>query len=139
MKLPILLNLTLMSLASHASDILIDGVYIPQMPPGTKVHAAYMQISNQSDQQRQVVAVSAEGFSMAHIHQTVIDKDSASMLMIDELVIPAGETLVMEPGGMHLMLMSADSQTLPVGKIAIKFEFKNGEVVETVARIREYN
>lgn len=68
--------------------------------------AAYLTIENSGDTDVTLVSVETEVAGMAQIHMTMIEDDVASMSeMTEGVVIPAGETVALEPGGMHVMLM----------------------------------
>lgn len=52
--------------------------------------------------------------SVVHIHETVVGDDGTmGMQPVDSLDVLPGETLVLEPGGLHLMLI--DAERLGVG------------------------
>lgn len=88
------------------AGIVIDDAWIAEAPPVSKVNAAYMKISNNSADEIRIEAISCENYSSAGFHRTVYTDGIASMHHLDELNIPAGSQLVLEPGGYHVMLFN---------------------------------
>src|SRR5690606_23309406 len=75
-----------------------------------------------------LISVSAEGVGMAQIHETTVDEnDMASMQEIaDGILIPAGETVDLMPGGLHIMLMQLENDLVEGETVAITLEFDIG-------------
>jgi hypothetical protein len=81
----------------------IDG-WVREAPPTSRVLAAYMQIINLTDGDLTVTGVTSPDFETADLHRTVVEEGVARMLPVPELTIPAGSSVTLEPGGLHLML-----------------------------------
>ena len=92
--------------------------------------AAYLTITNGQLQDDTVVGVSSQVATRAAIHQTTAeDSGMTGMHDVPSVVIRAGQTLVMEPGGYHVMLTGL-TQPLTVGstfRLTLTFE-KTGPV-----------
>ncbi len=104
---------------------------------GTGVSGAYMSITNNGTDDVTLISVSAEGVGMAQIHETTVDEnDMASMQEIaDGILIPAGETVDLMPGGLHIMLMQLENDLVEGETVAITLEFDNGTSVDFSAPI----
>lgn len=73
---------------------------------GAKTAAGYMAISNEGAEADRLIGVETPAAKSASLHMTEHGSDGvARMKPIEALEIPAGETIVLEPGGLHLMLM----------------------------------
>ena len=131
--------LTAYSSLTFADGISFSNAYIPLMPQASNVYAAYMSISNVGEQARKVVGVSAEGFAMAHIHQSMIKHGVASMHSMHELNVPAGETVTLVSGGIHVMLMKPDVAFIRGDTVMIQFMFADGEVATVEATLGKLN
>jgi copper(I)-binding protein len=90
------------TLAAPTMDI-TDG-WVREAPPTSRVLAAYMQIINLTDSDLTVTDISSPDFEAADLHRTVVEDGVARMLPVPELTIPAGGSITLEPGGLHLML-----------------------------------
>ena len=125
-----LLSLVLVALTSFASSsgvyaaeassrnepLLISKAWVRAMPPGRKMTAAYMQLQNQGSN-----IVTIEGVSTvaadASLHETTTVDGQSRMRSISSLRIAPGESVVLEPGGRHIMLMGLS--TTPVAGEAL--------------------
>ena len=92
--------------------------------------AAYLTITNGQLQDDTLVGASSPVAASASVHQTTsADSGMTGMQRADSVVIKAGQTLVMEPGGYHVMLTGL-TQALTVGstfQLTLTFE-KTGPV-----------
>lgn len=99
--------------------------------------AAYMEISNHSDSDRRLVGASAVGVGMVEIHQTTIENEVAHMEhQAEGVLIPADQTITLEPGGLHLMLMALEAPLVEGGELTITLQFDDGSSLTVTAPIR---
>lgn len=110
-----------------AQPLLIENAWIKEAPPVAKVHAGYMRITNQTDKTLEITGVTALHYRMAMIHRTVERGGMMSMEHIDILSVAPHSTVVLEPGGMHLMLMTPDRVFKADDVVTITLEMNNGQ------------
>jgi copper(I)-binding protein len=89
------------------------------LPPA----AAYMTITNNGDDAASLISVSTDVAEFVEIHATTIENDIARMSPVDELDIPAGNSVALEPGGYHIMLINLTRDLIPGETIALKLKF----------------
>ena len=93
--------------------------------------AAYLVISNMTDQGDGLIGVSSDVANITEIHLSKMDTEGTMTMERQDLIgIPAGETVNLEPGGLHVMLMNL-VQDLNVGdKFDLTLEFQRaGDIV----------
>jgi len=90
------------SMAAPTMDI--TGGWVREAPPTSRVLAGYMQIINLTDAEFTITGVTSPDFDSADLHRTVVKDGMASMQPVPELTIPAAGSVLLEPGGLHLML-----------------------------------
>ena len=79
---------------------------IPQPAEKAMAGAAYMGISNDGDTADRLIGVEIAIAAQATIHQTLVTAEGvASMTPMAAIDLPAHDTVVLEPGGFHIMLM----------------------------------
>ena len=84
------------------------------------------------------VAVSSDVAATAQIHQTVIRDDGLmGMTMIPHVEIPAGSTVMMVPGGVHVMLMELAEPLESGDTVDMTLTFDNGTELTTTAEVRD--
>jgi copper(I)-binding protein len=121
------------------SSIHIHDSWVREAPPSAKVLAGFLSIKNSGQKNRVLLSVEADGFEKVEIHKTEVHGKMTHMVLQKELVVPAGETVLLEPGGYHLMLMKPLKGFRAGDNISLKFKFKDGEIVATVAVVRKAN
>jgi len=82
----------------------VTGGWVREAPPTSRVLAGYMQINNLTEHDLTVTGISSPDFDSAELHRTVVEDGVARMLPVPELLIPSGGSVLLEPGGLHLML-----------------------------------
>ena len=107
---------------------------LPAVPgnPG----AVYFSVINGSDSDATVVAVDVTGAGHAMIHRTVMTEGMASMADMEELIVPAGKTVSLRPGEMHVMAMDLDPALEVGGETEATVIFANGDKASFPVLIR---
>ncbi len=108
--------------------------------------AVYMDLSSDSEDRLVGVSVAASIAGTVEVHETApVDESSddegagGAMMMreVGEIALPAGETVSLEPGGYHIMLLDI-SAPLEIGqKFDITLTFQNGGVQVVEVEVRE--
>lgn len=135
----ILAALTLGFLASNVwanGDIQVKDVWVQAAPPGVKVMAAYLEIKNNGKQQQVLTGVSSPAFGKIEIHRSVIQGNVARMEHQKELAIPANASVLLQQGGLHLMLMDVKKPLASGDQVSMTFIFGNGEKITATAIVR---
>jgi copper(I)-binding protein len=97
------------SYAALASDLVITDAWSPQAPPG-RMMAGFMHLENRGPEPIVLTHAESERFGRVEIHTMSMDDGVMRMRELDSLELPAGNTVVLEPGGLHLMLMQPEGQ-----------------------------
>ncbi|MGE0269396.1 MAG: copper chaperone PCu(A)C [Candidatus Omnitrophota bacterium] len=86
-------------------ELTIDNAWIKAMPPSAEYSAAFLTITNTSEEDVTLVEVKSDLADTVEIHLMKTVNGAMTMRPIKELVIPKGETVALEPGGTHIMLI----------------------------------
>lgn len=79
--------------------------WVRAAPPGTQMTAAFGVLQNETDSELEITAWSSPAYADVSLHRTEIVEGVSKMREVPVLVIPAGESVALAPGGYHLMLM----------------------------------
>ncbi|MCE2473241.1 MAG: copper chaperone PCu(A)C, partial [Anaerolineae bacterium] len=90
--------------------------------------AVYLRIHNRGQSDLTLVSASSSAARTLAFHRTVVEDDIARMEAVDSLLIPAGETVELRPGGMHIMLTGLTDDLLPESALPLQLECDSGEV-----------
>ena len=92
--------------------------------------AVYMRISNRGDAEQVIVSAESEAAMRVEFHRTLVEDDIARMEALDSLVIYAGETLELQPGGAHIMLFGLTMNLRPDDHISLRLTSESGQVFD---------
>lgn len=121
-------------------DIVIKNAWVRAAPSGSKIMAAYMIIDNQTSETITSSKIIANGFEKTEIHTSYVVDEISKMKKLNNLSIKGSESLVMEPGGLHLMLINPDEVPKRNSNVEILMFFKNAstsKVVRIEAEVRD--
>jgi copper(I)-binding protein len=119
----------------HLGDLTLSAAFARATLPNQPVAGAFLTIANAGPADDVLVAVSTPAAGRAEIHQMAMEGGTMKMRPLPEgVTIPAGETVELKPGGIHLMLMDLAGPLVEGETIEATFEFRDaGEVSVTFA------
>lgn len=90
--------------------------------------AVYGEITNNTGAEIVLMGGTTSVAGMVEIHEMAsIDGEMKMQKIEGGLVIPAGKTVVLEPGGNHMMLMQLTKDIVAGEKITVTFDFDGAE------------
>lgn len=122
--LTVILTALLSACLAERAPLVATDIVVPKPRPGTQMTAGYLTLRNNTTQAITITQVSSPEFESVEMHESVLEDGVARMRPLRDLTIRAGQSVQLEPGGKHLMLIR------PVGEIeATTLEFHNNEAV----------
>lgn len=112
---------------SPAPGLSLEDGWVRAVPPGMKMTAAYGSFTNQGMQTIEIISFSSDSFTDVSLHQTKIEKGVSTMKPLTGLLLAAGSSTTLQPGGLHLMLMNAKREIHPGDNIGLILVAANGE------------
>ena len=106
-----LLTVGIAACSVDSAPLLASDVIVMKPLPGTHVGAAYLTLTNTTDEAITITKVASPDFEAVTLHETILEDGVSRMVARQELAIPPRQTVALERGGRHLMLMR------PVGAI----------------------
>ena len=114
------------AVSANADGIVLTQAWVRALLPTRTMTAAFLTIENHSSREEKLVGVTAERVSAIEIHGHSHEGGMMRMRQVSGLMVAAGETQALKPGGFHLMLFDVDS-TLAVGdSLQLVLEFESG-------------
>ena len=136
LSIAVLFVLTGLSFAQ--GKVVVEDAWVGEVPPSSPVAAAYMTIRNDGSSDDKLLGVTADIAGHTMIHETVVDdKGVAKMNMVGALVIPAGKSVTLKPGGTHVMLMDLKEPVTGKEKIELDLKFENAGDVKVEAPVKK--
>ena len=113
-------------LAAAQGVAVLDG-YVRPAARGAAATAGYLTI--RSDREDALVAASSPGFAATELHEATEADGVSRMRRVDAVPLPAGETVVLAPGGLHLMMMGPESALSEGDSLPVTLTFESGAAV----------
>ena len=118
-------------------SIIVNNAWVRSAPPNAKVLAAYMEIINNSDEPRVLIAVSSSRFGKVEMHKTEMHDGMMKMIPQKQMDIPAGGSLTLKPQSYHLMLMNPKSVPQVGEQVDLELRFDSGLTLHINAPVHE--
>lgn len=131
-----LLTLALPLCAQAETPFAVEDAYARAVPPGQPNSAAFMHITNPSDQDRALVGAESSVSQVAELHNHIMEDGMMKMRKVDRIELPAGTTQSLQPGGYHIMLIGLNENFQPDGEVQLTLHFDQGEDMQINAPIR---
>jgi len=124
-------------LAQH-SELLATDAWV-RVTPGSDVAAAYLILRNTGRKAVTVIGVDCSDASMAMIHETTVKGGISRMRPHQQLIVPPGATVKLEPEGLHIMLHGVTKPLAPGASVPLVLRLSDGTSVQVVATVRPLN
>lgn len=102
-----------------AGELVIEHPWLRMPPPGATVAGGYLTIVNRGSAADRLVAVSSDVAGAAQLHVMTVEDGTMEMAELAHgIEIPAGATVELRPGSLHIMFMAltqplAEGMTVP--------------------------
>lgn len=105
-------------------------------PPGAEIGAAYLEIRNAGAKPDRLLSASTLAAKRVEVHVTQRDGDVMKMREVKALEVPARQSVRLEPGGTHLMLLDLAGPLKAGERFKLRLRFERGGEVETEVQVR---
>jgi periplasmic copper chaperone A len=86
-------------------------------------------VTNEGDGDDRLVGAETPAALGVEVHLTELDGGRATMAVLDEVELPAGEKVRFRPGGLHLMLVVPDESVAVGGTFELTLRFERSDAV----------
>lgn len=112
-----------------------DAVATPAATGGTA--AVYVTVASSGGADA-LVGASSEAAQVTSMHRTTEQGGQSTMAPVDRLEVPAGDELVLQPGGDHLMLESVTADVAAGSTVPVTLTFERSAPLDVEAEVVEY-
>lgn len=131
-----LLSLSLFSAAVEAQSITVDDPQVRAVPPGSTTTAAFMALTNPGETDLTLVGGASPLAGSLELHHHALVEGVMQMRRVDEIPLPAGETVHLAPGGWHLMMFDLAETPDEGENVELTLTLDNGERLTLEAPVR---
>ncbi len=116
-------------------NILVNNAWSPEAPPVAKVLAGYMTIVNKGSAAQTLISAKSPESKAVKLHQTLLKDGVAGMEQQQAGMINPGDTLLLTPGGYHLMLMQPTRAFRSGDTIPVELVFSNSKSIDVMLEV----
>ncbi|WP_062290647.1 copper chaperone PCu(A)C [Demequina phytophila] len=122
--------------ASEDAPLTVTDPWVKTAVPEDMMSAAFGTLTNTTDEDITVVAATSDVFPTIELHEVV---DGAMAPVEGGFDIPAGESLTLEPGGYHLMIMELPEAIEAGDQVDLTLELSTGATVDLTATAKDFD
>ncbi|WP_058554226.1 copper chaperone PCu(A)C [Thiohalocapsa sp. ML1] len=119
-----------------ADAVRIEDPYARAVPPGQPNSAVFMVIENTGPTPVAVVAAESPAAATVELHTHRMADGMMQMRRIERIELPAGESVALAPGGLHVMLIGLTETLAPGMEVPLTLVFDDGGRAEVTAPVR---
>jgi copper(I)-binding protein len=113
--------------------IIVKDAWVGATVPGQEVAGAYMRLT--STHNTKVIRVESGLAKMEELHNTTMDNNVMRMHRVPALDLPAGQTVALTPGRLHIMLVGLSKQLKSGESVPLKLHTLDAQGKETVVEL----
>ena len=126
----------LFAVPAFAGSLEIQKLQIRATAPGMKATGGYLTITNHGKADDALISASADFAGRVELHEMLMDGDVMKMRERKAgIAVPAGSTVMLKPGGLHLMLMGLSETMMPGEMRDVTLTFRSGHSVTLPAMV----
>jgi copper(I)-binding protein len=116
--------------APGVAGIRVEDAWVRGTVEGQEGTGAYFRIT--SEQAARLVGVSSPIAREAQIHLSKVDAGRMTMRRQDAVDLPAGKTVALDPGGLHVMLLGLSKAIDPGAGVSLTLVVESGGTRKTI-------
>jgi copper(I)-binding protein len=114
----------------EAGKIHIDHPWSREAPPNAPVIGGFFQLTNHGDSEDALIAAESPIAGHVEIHTHKKEDGVMKMIKIDEVRVPANDSVLFKPGSFHLMIFNPTQALKEGDRFPMTLTFKNAGKVE---------
>lgn len=119
-----------------ASEPIIESVWARPGETGDN-SAGYMEIQNDGDADLTLTGADGDVARVVEVHESRMEDGMMEMGEAEEVAVPAGESVQLEPGGFHIMLMDLSRDLEPGDEFNLVLQFDELDDIEVEVTVED--
>ncbi|MBL6982506.1 MAG: copper chaperone PCu(A)C [Anaerolineales bacterium] len=101
--------------------------------------SVWLVIENGTDSDDALIGAEIPGCGVVELHDMIMDGDVMKMQPVEggKVIVPAGETVELKMGGLHIMCIDKEAPLEPGTSIAIALQFENAGTINVTGEVVE--
>ena len=125
---PLLMVLAAACSGDDSGDLTVDDPWARPTPDVATTAAFFATISNGGTVDETLLGATTDACRVVELHESQMNDDVMSMQQVaGGLPIPAGTTVILQPGGLHMMCIDKQVPLAEGDEVALSLEFVDGD------------
>ena len=134
------LTLGLVSLLAHGEDFKLGALTISQpyaraTAPGQPVGGGFMTIANKGADDH-LLSATATAAKSIELHSMSMEGDVMRMRQVEAIALPAGQSVELKPGALHMMFMGLKAPLKAGDKVPVTLKFEKAGELTVMVRVQ---
>lgn len=122
----------------HLDDLEITSGFARATLPNAPVGGGYVSITNNGQQDDVLISATSNVSDNVQLHNMRVVDDVMKMYEMEGgIPLPAGETITLAPGGLHIMFMQLKQQLVEGSKIKVTLTFENAGTTDVELDVKK--
>lgn len=118
-------------------DLTLSDAWTRATPPNARAGGGFVTIANEGDDDR-LVSVASNVSEKTELHEMAVTDGVMKMRpLTDGIAIPAGETVALKPGGLHVMFIGLNSPLKQGEAVPVTLTFEKAGPVEVTFSVEK--
>ena len=118
------------------AELLISDAWIAAAPPGVRTMAGYFSVANEGAHDSHIVGATSPDFERIELHAVVSDGQMHGMRELEQITVPAGDTISLAPGERHLMLIDGGCHLKSGDSVFVKLRLSDNVTLPVTFEVR---
>lgn len=119
-----------------APVVTVEGAYVRLMPPTATRTGAFLTLKNPSEREVKLVGAATDAAKIVELHTHVHEGGVMKMRPVPFMAVPAKGQTVLEPGGLHIMLIDLTAPLATQTPVKLTLSFDDGSTLVVDAPVR---
>lgn len=115
---------------ARLGDLYIGHAWSRPTADGMSMGVGYLTLTNRGQKDDILVSASTPVAEGVEFHESTVVDGMARMRSREEIAVPAGATVKLEPGGLHLMLVGLKAPLAAGSRVPLTLEFRDAGRIE---------
>lgn len=133
---PVVITALLGAAQRTPDGLTVEGAWVRMVPRSQATTGGFLTLVNRSSVDQVLVDARSPRAKTVELHEMVHEGDRMRMRQVDRIVVPAGQTVQLRPGGLHLMLFEVTTPLQAGDKVPITLVFDDGSTIDVEAEAR---
>lgn len=123
--------------AQEGAPVSVADAYARAVPPGQPNSAVFLTLTNQSSESRALVAARSPAAETVELHHHVHEDGMMRMRRVARIEVPAQESVRLQPGGFHIMLIGLKANLAPGDQVDLTLTFDDDTETRILAPVQK--